>query len=193
VRLYAFLSQVLPFADAGLEKLYVYGRLLLRVLPVDRARLPAEITQQIDIDSYRVQKTGDSAIKLKLGRGELTPPGELPVHALKPDLKEALSAIIKELNERFGTDFSPGDWVFVQDLEDRLEANPALEASVRANTRDNARLTFDHVVNDTLQDMIEVNFQFYKQVNDNPEFARYLLDQLFERYLKTRRPDSAAG
>jgi type I restriction enzyme R subunit len=85
VRLYAFLSQVLPFADAGLEKLYVYGRLLLRVLPVDRAALPAEIMQQIDIDSYRVQKTGDGGIKLKPGRGELTPPGELPVHVLKPD------------------------------------------------------------------------------------------------------------
>jgi type I restriction enzyme R subunit len=81
----------------------------------------------------------------------------------------------------------------VQDLEDRLEANAALEASVRANTRDNARLTFDHVVNDTLQDMIDVNFQFYKQVNDNPDFARYLLDQLFDRYLKTRQPTSGVA
>jgi type I restriction enzyme R subunit len=81
----------------------------------------------------------------------------------------------------------------VQDLEDRLEANAALEASVRANTRDNARLTFDHVVNDTLQDMIDVNLQFCKQVNDNPEFARYLLDQLFDRYLKTRQPTSGVA
>ncbi len=192
VRLYAFLSQVLPFADAELEKLYVYGRLLVRALPGDRAKLPAEITQQIDIDSYRVQQTSSGPINLKPGRGELTPPGELPSHTLQPDPKEVLSAIIKELNERFGTDFSAEDWVFVQDLEDRLEANPTLEASIRANTRDNARLTFDHVVNDTLQDMIDVNFQFYKQVNDNPQFARHLLDRLFERYLKSRDPNQPA-
>ena len=30
VRLYAFLSQILPFTDAQLEKLYVLGRLLIR-------------------------------------------------------------------------------------------------------------------------------------------------------------------
>ena len=35
VRLYAFLSQVLTFADADLEKLYVFARHLRRLLPAD--------------------------------------------------------------------------------------------------------------------------------------------------------------
>ena len=35
VRLYAFLSQIITFTDADLEKLYVFGRLLLRKLPVN--------------------------------------------------------------------------------------------------------------------------------------------------------------
>ena len=41
VRLYAFLSQVLTFADADLEKLYVFARHLRRLLPADRARAAA--------------------------------------------------------------------------------------------------------------------------------------------------------
>jgi type I restriction enzyme, R subunit len=43
VRLYAFLSQVLTFADAELEKLYVFARHLRRLLPADRAELPCEV------------------------------------------------------------------------------------------------------------------------------------------------------
>jgi len=31
--------------------------------------------------------------------------------------------------------------------------------------------------------MIDGHFKFYKQVNDDPEFAKTLLDWLFERYL----------
>lgn len=36
LRLYAFLSQVVPFVDIDLEKLFVFGRLLLRKLPSSR-------------------------------------------------------------------------------------------------------------------------------------------------------------
>ncbi|MGH2703997.1 MAG: hypothetical protein ACRDJ4_02555 [Actinomycetota bacterium] len=38
--------------------------------------------------------------------------------------------------------------MFVEELLDRLAGDPALEASVRANTPDNARLTFDHILSD---------------------------------------------
>ena len=41
VRLYAFLAQVLTFADADLEKLYVFARHLRRLLPADRERAAA--------------------------------------------------------------------------------------------------------------------------------------------------------
>jgi len=34
--------------------------------------------------------------------------------------------------------------------------------------------------------MIDTNFRFYKQVNDNPEFARRFLSLLFDRYRKRR-------
>jgi type I restriction enzyme R subunit len=47
---------------------------------------------------------------------------------------------------------------------------------------DNARLTFDHVANDKIQELIDTNFKFYKQITDDPEFARVFLDWMFERY-----------
>ncbi len=43
--------------------------------------------------------------------------------------------------------------------------------------------TFLKIVNDRLQEMIDSHFKLYKQINDNPPFAEFLLDQLFERYM----------
>ena len=75
VRLYAFLAQVLPFADADLEKLYVFARHLRRLLPPDRSELPREVQQNIDMESYRIQKTGSGKIALERKPGVLEPVG----------------------------------------------------------------------------------------------------------------------
>lgn len=55
--------------------------------------------------------------------------------------------------------------------------------SIRVNSPENAQLTFNNVVNDQMQEMVETNFKFYKQVNDDPDFAQALLSWLFQRYL----------
>lgn len=184
VRLYAFLSQIITFADAELEKLYVFGRLLLRKLPVKRDQLPVEIQQNIDMESYRLQKTHGGSIKLERGKGELEPIGNGGGPTPTPPEVEPLSQIIKEINERFGTDFSEEDRVFIQQLEQKLAGDTALETSIQVNTPENARLTFDHVANDKIQEMIDTNFKFYKQITDDPTFEKFLLDWMFERYKK---------
>ncbi len=190
VRLYAFLSQVITFTDPDLEKLYVFGRLLRRYLPAEPKELPYEIQQKIEMDSYRIQRTGARRIELERGPGQVEPIGPSGPRSTNVEDLEPLSQIIKELNERFGTEFTEEDRFFIRELEEKLAGDPALTASVLANTPENARLTFDHVVNDQLQDMVETNFDFYKRVTDDREFSKYFLDWLFDRF---RRQSAAAG
>lgn len=187
VRLYAFLSQIVTFTDPDLEKLYVYGRMLLRKLPMKREQLPVEIQQNIDIDSYTVKPTTSGSIKLDRGTKELEPITGGNIFQPPPEEVEVLSQILKALNERFGTDFTDSDKVFIQQLEEKLAGDPALEASVKVNVEENARLTFDHVANDKIQEMIDSNFKFYKQVTDDPSFEKFFLDWLFERYKKEKK------
>ncbi len=182
VRLYAFLSQILTFTDADLEKLYVFARLLRRYLPASREDLPREIQQYVDMESYRIQQRHARKIGLERGQSELEPISAKGRYGVPPEEIELLSQIIRELNERFGTDFTEEDRVFIQQLEEKLSGDVALTASVRVNTPENARLTFDYVVDDRLQDMIETNFKFYKRITDDPEFAKFFLDWLFERF-----------
>ena len=185
VRLYAFLSQIIPWVDSDLEKLYQFARLLLRRIPPSRERLPIEIQQAIDIESYRVQQKSQGRIQLETGVGALVPMTPVSGYAPVPEDMEALSKIIETLNTRFGTDFSEDDRLSILQLEQRLGDSEALEASRRANPPERVRLTFDHVVEDALQEMVSSHFKFYKQVTDNPEFAKVLLDWLFERYLRS--------
>jgi type I restriction enzyme R subunit len=190
VRLYAFLAQIMPFVDADLEKLYYFAYYLDRKLEAPEGQLPLDVQQHIDIESLRIQQTSSGRIALDHGEGELRPVVGGTDQTVATEELEPLSRIIKELNERFGTDFKDEDRVFVEELLNRLDADPALEASVRANTPENARLTFDHVVTDRLQDMVETNFEFYKRVTDDERFSKFFRDWLFEMY--RQRVDASA-
>jgi|GEM_PF-3857234 len=46
--------------------------------------------------------------------------------------------------------------------------------------------TLDQVVSDKLQDMVGANFRFYRQINDNPDFAKEFLGWMFQRYRKAK-------
>jgi type I restriction enzyme R subunit len=181
IRFYSFLSQVITFVDADLEKLYVFGRLLLRRLPVTRKELPIQIEQSIDIESYRIQKQQQGKISVPRGQGLLDPVHPSEIEPVRPDM-EALSHIVRALNERFGTSFSDDDKVFIRLLEDKLSGDPGLEATVMGNPPENARLSFNLIATDRLQELMETNFAFYKKITDDEAFGRFFLDWMFDRY-----------
>jgi type I restriction enzyme, R subunit len=158
VRLYAFLSQVLTFADADLEKLYVFARHLRRLLPSDKNELPKEVQQNIDMESFRIQQTDSGRIALDRKAGVVEPAGSKSIYGLDPEEIEALSRIIAELNERFGLNLGPEHRVTLAHMMGKLYDDAALEAATRVNTRENVRLTFDHKVEDVIQEIVETNF-----------------------------------
>jgi type I restriction enzyme R subunit len=184
--LYGFLGQVIPFADAELEQLYQFCRCLLRLVPVPREDQPRELQKFVDLNTVRLVQAARESISPDRGKGVLEHhkagmTGGKPEEALEP-----LSEILKLLNDRFGTNFAEEDKQFLETLEGKLDADVGMAASFAVNTRENARLTFDHKVRDHVQDMIDTNFKFFKQINDKPEFAEFLNDLLFDRYAERK-------
>ncbi len=70
----------------------------------------------------------------------------------------------------------------VQGMLAKLNTNQSLEASMRTSPADAAKLSFDQTVNEHMQELIESNFQFYKQVTDNEAYGRAFKDHLFQMY-----------
>ena len=187
VRLYAFLAQILTFADIDLEKLYVFARHLRRLLPMDQEELPLEVQRNIDMESYRIQKTASGKIGLDRTAGVLKPMGPKEGHGHPPEELETLSRIIAELNERFGVQLGPEHRVTLGQMMERLEGDTALDAAARVNTRENVRLTFDNKVEQVIQEIVDSNFDLYKRITDDHAFGEVIKNLLFDQYLRGHR------
>lgn len=187
VRLYAFLAQVLPFADVDLEKLYVFARHLRRLLPADPVELPREVQQNIDMESYRIQQTGSGKIALERRPGVLDPASSKSGYGVGAEEVETLSRIIAELNERFGLNLGPEHRVTLGQMMEKLDDDAALDAAARVNTRENVRLTFDQKVEHVIQEIVDSNFDFYKRITDDRAFGEAIKNFLFDQYLRAHR------
>ena len=187
VRLYSFLAQVITFLDADLEKLYVFARHLRRLLRVDREELPLEIQQNIDMESYRIQQTSSGKVGLERKGDKLDPVRTKEPGQRTPDELEALSRIIADLNERFGIELGPEHRITLGRMMERLEEDAALETATKVNTLENVRITFDHKVEQVIQEIIDLNFDLYKRITDDPAFGEVVKNHLFDQYIRVHK------
>ena len=72
-------------------------------------------------------------------------------------------------------------------MMEKLDDDAALEAAARVNTRENVRLTFDHKVENVIQEIVETNFDLYKRITDDPRFGEALKNFLFDQYVRGHR------
>jgi len=184
VKCYAFLSQLIAFRDARLEKFYQFSRFLVKKLPPEGGELPVEILNQVDMEQYKPKILGEQEMGLQRGTAEIDPKKYGAGASAAEGEKEALSKIIEELNQMFGTDFSREDEVVIRQLETQLSADGVLAQQMRSGSKDAARLSFEQVAHDMLFELIDSNFRFYKKVQDDENVSRALFDRLFERYFR---------
>jgi type I restriction enzyme R subunit len=192
VRLYAFLSQIITFTDAELEKFYLFGRFLLRRLPWEGADLPYDIVSDVDLETYQLRQTHGGQIDLGPGPGELPPQREEGQRKPSDEELLTLSEIVELMNDRFGVNIPAKEGErFMADLQQRLEEDAGLAASVEVNMPEDARLTFEHTISDYIQDMVDVNFKLYKLLNEDPDFADFFQGVMFSRYMEATQAEQA--
>lgn len=179
VRMYSFLSQIIFFCDPSLEKLYVFGKILFRKLPYDKARLPIEVTEQVDLDSIRIQYL-NKGLGVKEAEGNPFKPEDQLPSAPSREFLEPLSEIIKTINEKYATDFNERDKVLAGELLSRLKADTELkEAVMNDNPKENLWYAFERKFNSELQDMLEENFDFYKKLNNDSAIKSEMMKLMF--------------
>ncbi len=184
IRLYSFLSQIVPFQDAELEKLYAYGRLLLNKLPKD-TDTKYILDDDIALEYYRLQKISDGSIKLeKQGGVELNPTTEAGLSRDKEE-KAHLSEIIQILNDRFGTDFTEADRLFFDQIEAELVADEKLSDKAKNNSIDNFKFGFDDVFLTKLIDRMDQNKDIFAKIMDDEQFAEtvkaWMMKQVYRK------------
>ena len=181
---YSFMSQLLPFSDLRLEKLFIYLKFLSKKLPTINEPLPYNVLEDVDMDSYKVDtRDKGTTITLDEGDGGLDPIISIDVQ-YKPDEEEKLSIILDRLNEMFKTDFQESDKLILKQLADGIRGNEELNIKAQKNKKENLRAVFDDYFNDELMSVRQNNKKFFSKINSNPELRNelknYLLDLLYE-------------
>jgi type I restriction enzyme R subunit len=171
VRVYAFLSQIVPYADPDLEMLYSYGRLLLPHLPLDRDATIVKVGDEVALQYYRMERVFSGAIDIKDGDPQyVKSPSEVGTGKAE-DEKAPLSEIIEVLNERFGTQFSEEDRLFFAQIKERACKSEKVIQTAMANPLDKFELGVRKLIEGL---MIE------RMVENDKIVTRYMADQAFQ-------------
>ncbi|MCD9563405.1 type I restriction endonuclease subunit R [Tenacibaculum maritimum] len=171
VRLYIFLSQIVDFENAYLERLYIFLNHLQNKLVNDvEPDLSQGVLDNIDMDSYRLQLEATSNIAMEQGEDLKAIPTEMRGSVNEPEIDQ-LSNIIKSFNERYGTEFEDADKVrqMAESVVNGVAKNEDMLNSIHHSDEQNARITSDKIAQEELLKHITTNFDFYKIINDNAE------------------------
>ena len=176
--IYSFISQLIPFSDINLEKLFIFNKFLNKKLPTINNPLPFSVLEDVDIDSYKIVKKGKREIKIE-SEGELKPISA-SVGEYAPDINAKLSKIIKDLNDAFGTDFTDDSKVFLGRVKDSLLEDKELKNKIEHNSKENVKVIFPKYLDRELSKLLHNNMNFYKRIVDNEELRKKIESALFE-------------
>lgn len=165
--LYAFISQIIPYQDSEHEKLYTYARFLLTKLPYISDRRKVQVDDEVELKYYRLQKISEGSIDLKSGEPEpLYGPTEVGTGQADEDVQ--LSTLVEKLNEKFGTEFTPADQLFFDQVRETAVANEILRQAVMANTIENFEPVFNKQLGNLFLERMAGNEEiFVKLMNDD--------------------------
>lgn len=181
VRLYIFLSQIVPFENPYLERLYIFLNHLQNKLggdtPIDLAK---GILDNIDMDSYRLQLEATTNIAMEQGEDLKPIPTEMRGGTSEPEM-DRLSNILQTFNDRYGTLFEDADKVrrMAENIANDVAKNQELITSLNYSDEQNARITSDKIVGEELLKHITTNFDLYKLYSDNKEFKEDFSAMMF--------------
>ncbi|MGF1635237.1 MAG: type I restriction endonuclease subunit R, partial [Phycisphaerae bacterium] len=185
--LYSFLSQVIPYQDSDLEKLYTFGRFLLKKLPRPESGPQYDFDDDVTLKYYRLQRLNDGSIDLQPGMaGELKGPTAVGTGRAKEEEVE-LSQLIDTLNDRFGTDFRPADQLFLDSVREDAVADPELQQAAEANTSDNFGYVFRRALEGLFIDRMEQNEDIFNRFMADADFRNVVEQTLREQVYEQLR------
>lgn len=193
VKVYAFLSQIVPYADPDLEMLYSYGRFLLPQLPLDRDGTIVKVGDEVALQYYRMERVFSGAIQVKEGEAQyIKSPSDVGTGKAK-DEQAPLSEIIEVLNERFGTQFSEEDRLFFQQIKEKACNSEQIVRTAMANPLDKFELGVRKLIEGLMIERMAENDEIVTRYMADPEFQGSAFPILAREIFEAVRLRTAGG
>jgi len=175
--LYAFLSQIIPYQDSDLEKQYVFLRHLSSKLPRRHSGPAYQFDDDVRLEYYRLQKISEGSISLQSGYAPRLDGSLEAGSGVVREQPVLLSRLIDIVNERFGTDFTPADQLFFDQIVEAAITDERLKQAAKVNPGDK----FELVCKGLLETL------FVERMDQNEDiFMRFMNDQAFQKVVASK-------
>lgn len=147
-----------------------------------------QVDDEVELKYYRLQKISEGAIDLKVGEPEALY-GPTDVGTGQADEDVQLSTLVGKLNERFGTEFTPADQLFFDQVRESAAANEQLRAAVLANSIDNFEPVFNKQLEAIFLERMDGNEEIFVRLMNDDAFrsvaASHLMKAVYEQIRKS--------
>ena len=182
-RLYGFLSQILPYTNAGWEKLSIFLNFLIPKLPAPEEQdLSLGILEAVDMETYRTEKQATVQIALEDKDAEIDPVQGERGGGIQEPLLELLSLILDEFNKTWGNSFSNPEHVneIIKGMPDRVNEDEAYQNAKMNSDRQNARIEHDAALKRQITAMLRDNTELYRKYTEDQAFQDDLNRMIFK-------------
>ncbi len=187
VRLYDFLSHIVNYEDADLERRALFFRHLLPLLLPTRLAEPLDLSGVV-LTHYKLKSSPPEPSQLKEDGATygLAAPGAVGSGTARDAQQVQLAALIAQLNGLFDGELSDGDLIsYANHIQSKLLANPKLKLQATSNSKAQFALgDFQSEMMTAVADGLENYQTMATQVLDNPKvragLAAVLLDLVYD-------------
>ncbi len=192
--LYSFLSQIIPYQDSDLERLYVFLRHLAAKLPRRAAGPVYHFDDEVRLEYYRLQKISEGSISLKEGTAQrLDGPKEVGSGLVREE-SVPLSQLIDLLNERFGADFNQADQLFFDQIVEVAVTDAGLRQAAAVNPEDKFALVLGNLLERLFVERMDQNEDIFVRYMNDASFREAVSGWMAsEAYRRLRTVQMTAG
>lgn len=184
LNLYQFVSQIMDYSDDLHEQRYIYLRALQNKLPLDADRNKIDLSKDVVLHFYKLQKLSEG--KILLGEGRAYPlKGATDVGTGGADATDELSNMVQEINGIYGTQFTIADQLFFEQIIEDALANDEIIGAAKNNTLESFTVYFADKLLDLLFKRMQGNEDISNQVMSDDSLrsrvVKRLAKQIYQR------------
>jgi len=182
IRMYEFLSQIVDYEDADLEKLSVYARGLLPNLKTVDINPPIDISS-VEMTHYSLRNEQKHSLNLKGGYLDNIGPGSGMVREPETD---TIEHIVTMMNDLFAGELTDEDKLnYARTIKDKVMENVNVVQQIKTNSKKQAMMgDFLGAMTDAIIGSMSAHQDMAKQVLSEDKvrdgFARLLLDMIYK-------------
>ena len=183
IRTYGFLTQIITFEDVNLEKLFIFLINLNKKLPyINTEKIDME--SYVDLEFFKIQKEFEGSLSLD-DKDEIVNPINITDTNIVEEDHDKISKIIKEVNDRFGTDFNEDDRNNFEKMKKKIWNDKEWnDIKLSTATETNRRLVFKKVFENALLSLVDDNLSFYEKLSKDDR-KQHIQDHFYKEFNKT--------